>query len=93
MNEHSVLRYTCTVHKLPTLVALLDACQAVDPAVVGLIPRPSLKYSLFAVLLPINFRMGTEQAARPYYVSRYQAWKHASHVTFYGGSCAGFARK
>ena len=35
----------------------------------------------------------TEQAARPYYVSRYQAWKHASHVTFYGGSCAGLARK
>ena len=35
----------------------------------------------------------TEQAARPYYVSRYQAWKQASHVTFYGGSCAGLARK
>ena len=40
-----------------------------------------------------EFLFGTEQAARPYYVSRYQAWKHASHVTFYGGSCAGLARK
>ena len=37
--------------------------------------------------------LSTEQAARPYYVSRCQAWKHASHVTFYGGSCAGLARK